>query len=338
MKIWLFLGLILLSANCAKRPTLKGVAATITNVESSVTTTAAGTVVAEHQAILSFGAAGRVARIHVSAGNQVEQGDLIAELENRDLKTTVQDAERELKRARALFKSGLVSRATLDDAVRNFEVARANYDKTVIRAPFSGIVTEMNLELGELASQTSPQWVGSTQPAAKAPIRLVDRLPRLIRGDIDEIDLPKVKVGTVARVRIQALGKQSLPAQVTRVVPFVSTVKEKDRTSEVELKVTAPDVGLLPVGASVDIELITATKSGALAIPNRTVLGHGAQRYVFRYADGKAQRVNVKLGIGNYERTEITEGLKAGDVVIFPPEELELKDGMRVNVETSPWP
>jgi len=191
--------LLALSPACGPKVKLKGVRAAPTRVESSVTTTTAGTVTAEQAAVLAFAGAGRVATINVKAGDPVKKGDILAELENTDLKTTFANAQRELKRAQELFQNGLVSRAGLDDARRGIDVARANLDKSVVRAPFDGIVTEMNLEIGE-----TPQ---ATSASGKAALRIVDNLPRIIRGDIDEIDLSRVKVGTPARAKIQAIGR-----------------------------------------------------------------------------------------------------------------------------------
>lgn len=316
---------------CGKKIELKGVRAARATVESSVTTTSAGTVIADQQAVLGFGTTGRVARILVRAGDLAKKGQLLAELENRELKAIAGDTSRELKRTHELFDAGLVSRAALDEAVKNDEVARANLDRSIIRAPFDGIVTEMNLEVGELAQSPSA-------PAGKAPVRIVDMKPRLIRGDIDEIDLSKVRVGTPARIRVPAVGKEWINAEVRRVVPFVSTAKEQDRTSEIELKVVGPARAQLPVGASAEIEIITDRKENVLAVPTRVILGKTGLRHVFRHVNGKVEEIPVKTGVGNYDRTEILSGIQEGDTVVYPPEETELKTGLRATVNLQPWP
>lgn len=328
-----FLGFawITLHSGCGSALELKGAQVKAASVESVVTTTTAGTVMAEQQAILAFGVTGRVKSLSVQAGQAVRRGQILAQLENSDLRTALSTAQSELDRAGELYKSALVSRAALDEAKRAFDGAQANFEKTLIRAPFDGIVTEVSLELGELA-----------QPAAtasqKAPIRIVDLKPRLVRGDIDEVDLAKIQVGTPARIRIQAVGKDWIPAKVRKVIPFVSTAREKDRTSEIELSIQSPDANRIPVGASAEIELIVAAKEAAVVVPSRTLLGHGAQRYVFLFRDGKIHKEAVQTGIGNYERMEILGGLKIGDTVVFPPEEKELRDGAKAKVELVPWP
>lgn len=336
-RLSLLLAFAAFAAGCGSKPTLKAVRATHARVESTVTTTSAGTVAAEQQAILGFGSTGRVARVKVRAGDRVSKGQVLAELENTDLRTVYEDSERELNRAQELFAAGLVARAALDEATKVYEIARSNHDKSRIRAPYDGIVTEVNLEVGELA-QTTGATAGS-----KTPLRIVDTRPRLIQGTIDEGDLGKVKTGTPARVKIQAAGGKWLNAEVRKVVAFVSTAKEQDRTAEIELRLTGedkekPDPRSLPVGASADIELITQEKNQALALPARVALGHGANRYVFRHADGKLARTPIRIGIGNYERIEVLEGVSPGDIVVFPPDEVELKDGMKARTEVQAWP
>jgi HlyD family secretion protein len=324
-----FLGTLVTA--CHQRPKLKGVRAVATTVESTVTTISSGTVTAEQQAVLAFGVVGRVSKIRVHLGDTVTQGQVIAELENSDLQVVADDAVREAQRSKKLFGEGLVSQVALDEAKRASELARVNLDKTMIKAPFAGVITELNLELGESSS------VGSA--VTKSPVRLVDLKPRIIKGDIDEVDLGKVHVGQKARVRIPAAGPSPFTALVRKVVPYVDTTKEQDRTSQIEL--TVDDAGRkepVPVGASAEIEIVIDRKEGALAVPSRLVLGSGASRYLFRMDGDRLRKTEIKPGVGNYDRLEIVGGLKEGDVVVYPSDDAELVDGLKAKVETTPWP
>jgi HlyD family secretion protein len=321
--------LMIFLSGCSGAPELKGVRAVATRVETTVSSTSSGKIEATQQAVLGFGISGRVERVLVKVGEAVVKGRILAELENRDLKSIQDNAERDVKRAKELFQADLVSRVVLDDARKALEIAGATLDKTVIRAPFAGVVTEQNLEVGELF-----------QPAVsggKAPLTLVDYSKLLVKGNIDELDLSKVKEGSRARVRVPAVRQQPFQATVTRRVPFVSTTREQDRISEIELKLE-PEGETVPVGASADIEVIVETKESALAVPSRLILGRGENRYLYVEKSGKLERRNVKLGVGNYDRTEILSGVTAGDDVVMPPDNIELKDGLRVKVDIQPWP
>ena len=327
------LGLGLASAACSPTLAVKGVHAARATAESTLTTTSSGTVEAEQQAILGFTAPGRIKKISAQVGDPVKRDQILAELDNGDLEVVAQDAARDLKRAQELFASGLVSRVALDEAKRSYEIARANLDKTVIRAPFSGIITEKNLELGGLAQAVST----TASNTSKAPIRIVDLEPRIVKGSIDEVDLSKVKIGSPARIKIPAVRSAPFAAVVSRVVPFVSTVKEQDRTSQIELKITDAKQ-LIPVGASADIEIIVNSKKDVLTIPTRLILGRADQKRVFKLDGSKIHSTTIQTGIGNYDRTEILSGLSEGDVVIFPPAETDLQDGRKVKAEITPWP
>ena len=167
-------------------------------------------------------------------------------------------------------------------------------------------------------------------------MRLVDQKPRRIKGDIDEIDLAKVKIGMPARIKVPAVRPLPYAAVIERVVPFVNTTKEQERTSRIELRITESDQGV-PVGASAEIEIIAGAKDQVTAVPARTVLGNGNQKFVFILTDGKVKKNPVGIGIGNYERTEILTGLKEGDLVLIPGN-VDLVEGMKVTPEIQPWP
>lgn len=321
--------LFITAISCSNKQKLKAVEATLTRVESTVSTTSSGTVDAEQQAVLGFGNAGRVSRVLVQVGESVMKGALLAEQENVDLKSIFSDAQKELERTKKLSEEGLVSNSALDQAKKSFEVARSNLERSKIVAPFDGMITEQNLQVGELFQvQTA---------SGKTPIRIVDRKPRRIKGEIDELDLGKIRVGNTAKIKIQAVRPLPFEAKVDKVIPFVSTTKEQDRTAQVELVITNSSQ-LIPVGASADIEIVSAFKESTLAIPTQVLLGSAQNRYVYGIENGKLKKLPVKTGIGNYERTEIVDGLKQGDKVVYPSDLIEIKDGMKAEIEVTPWP
>ena len=323
------IALLLAGVGCTRAQKVKAVKAVATPVETTVTTINSGTVYAEQQAVLNFGAMGRVGDVHVEVGARVKKGQKLASLENADLRAATQAAQAELRRARDLFGEKLVSQAALDEAKRAAESAQAAVDRSVIDAPFDGLITEVNLRKGEIAQVPSlPD---------KPPIRIIDLKERLVKGEIDELDLGKVKQGLTARIRIPAIGDKRFEAKVTSVVPFVSSTREQDRTSKIELQLKENDPAI-PVGASAEVEILVDTKTAALTVPARAVLGTSKERYVFKIVDGKLARTKVTVGVGNYDRREIVSGLQAGDVVALPADDYEMKDGVKAEAELQPWP
>lgn len=318
--------LLLGAASCRKKPTVKTVQAAATRVESTVSTVSSGTVEAEQDSWLGFSAAGRVKKIFVKEGDRVREGQRLAELDNADLGIIYEDAATELDRSVKLQQEGLVAKSALDQARKAFEIARSNLERSVILAPFAGMVTELTLRIGEQAGA-----------AARQGLRLTDLRGRSVRGHVDELDLAKVKPGQMARVKVLAARPEPFRATVTRIIPYVDTTKEQDRTSELLLRLEETS-DPIPVGASADIEIVVQEKTDAPALPARAVLGSGVNRFVFVVDSDRLKKTPVKLGLGNYDRVEISEGVKVGDTIAMPSEDFELKDEQKVQVEKTPWP
>ncbi len=314
---------------CSKPADIQAVHAVLSDVELTITSVTSGSVVAEKEAQLAFGAVGRVAVLNVEEGSRVKKGDILAEIENSDLKAALQQAEQDYKRSVSLRQSSVVTQQELEHSRESYAMAKGLHEKTIINAPFDGMITEVNLEVGQLSQITTI--------SPKALIRIVDMEPRYISTDVDEVDLPRLHVGLPARVKILAVRRQPFIGTLRQVIPYVSAAREQDRTSRVELSVDSEAL-LLPPGASADVEIIAEKHMQALAVPSRSILGRGSERFVYLFNNGKAQRVAVTIGIGNYEKTEILSGLKAGDIVLIPSDKVALIDGLSVNAQVSTWP
>lgn len=319
--LWLLVG-------CTKPTEVVGFAVAKSGVESTVSSVTSGSVEAEQEVELAFGAVGRVSVLNVRLGSHVRKGEILAELENLDLKQTFTKATSDLQRARSLLQSKVLASAESEDALKAHELAHSNYEKSLIRAPFDGVVAEINLEVGQLSQITTV--------IPKALIRLVDLEPRFVEAEIDEVDLPLVRVGLPARVKILAVRREPFDAVVRKVVPFVNAAREQDRTSQIELTVDNRGIPL-PVGASADVEIVTETREEVLAIPSRTVFGPARSRYVFKLEGRTARRTPIETGLANYDRTEVMSGLTEGDLVLIPRGSTDLSDGAAVVVGQEPW-
>lgn len=307
---------------CRTPPEVQLVRASRDTVEATVSGVSSGTVRAEQVAELAFGSVGRVQKVHVQLGDRVQAGQVLAEVENQDLASRLEVARDELARAQRLNRQSALSRSSLMQAQGGYDGALGAFEKSLIRAPYDGIIAELNLEVGQLSQITAVIPV--------APIRIVDLKPRYVRVEIDEVDLPKVKVGMPARVKVLAVRRQPFAAVVRKVVPFVSSVREQDRTSDIELSIVDEGV-LLPAGASADVEVITETKSNVVTLASKAILGRGGDRYVFR-VDGAntLRKTPVQLGIFGYTRSEVLAGVREGDAVALPGESVSLTDGLPV--------
>lgn len=333
MKTSIYLGgwlaLLMAVSACTEEISVKAIEVKKMNVQATVTTISTGTVKAQREAALGFGTSGRISKIYVQRGGSVKEGQIIAEIENRDLQVARENALSELKRNQKLFREKLASQVELDQARRSYESANSQWTKTRITTPFGGLVTEMNLEVGELWQMGSAR----TEPS----VHIVDHAQRIVEGDIDEADMAKVKVGQKASIRVLAVRAKPMNAVVSRVVPYVNSTREQDRSCRIEIQLLEDDI-LVPVGASAEVEIITASKSGVLAVPSHLVFKNGKGQYVYRSINGILRKQLIKTGLGNYDRVEVISGLNEKDLVLYPSDGVELSEGTTVQSERVQWP
>lgn len=321
----LFILLLLATLSCSNPLPVVTARVTKAAVEATISAVNAGTVTAERAAELSFGMVGIVAHVHIAIGDIVEKEQILAELENSELKTALANAQRDAERARNLFARKVLAPTELEAAIKALDIAEAAHEKSIIRAPFKGVITEENLEIGQLSQVTTP--------TAQALLRIVDLERRYVAADIDEVDLPHLTLGMKARVTILAKRREPFIGTIRKIVPFVSTKKEQDRTSLVELDI-ATEGELLPVGASAEVEIVADQRPEALAIPTRTLLGRMGDRYVFTVKEGKIKRTPVQLGLQSFDRSEVISGLDEGTIIVFPPTDTDLSEGLSVSIKS----
>ncbi len=313
-------------SGCGKKPEVSVVSLSRGTVEETVTGVTSGTVEAEQIAELAFGAVGRVKEVTAAVGDTVRAGTILAQIENEDLQSKLDVAAEELARAKTLQQSQAASRSNVIQAQGNYDAARVAFEKSIIRAPFDGTVVERNVEAGQLSQITAV--------IPLPPFRLVDAKPRFVEVEIDEVDLPKITVGMSARVKVLAVRRTPFKATVRKVIPFISSLREQDRTSELELTVDSEGI-LLPPGASADVEVVTNTKHDVVLAPPKAVLGRGTNRYVFVLEGSRIRKTPVQLGISGYASIEIVSGATAGMDVVLPSEKVELVDGLQVTPKRS---
>jgi len=306
-------------------------------VEQTVSTINSGTIFAKNQAELAFGTVGRIYKIHYQLSDFVPKGAILAEIENTDLLSIYSEASKEYERAQKLFSEGLISHASIDASKRALDVAKSNLDKTRIIAPFKGQITAMDLKVGEF-------YQNAVAVGTRPKVNMIDAESRFVKGEIDEVDLSKIEKGQTARIKIPALKNQLFKASVDKVVPFISTAKDQDRTGLIELKLLVDDqhkMKSIPVGASADVEIISLQKDQVLMVPTNYLQGIGKNKYVYKLDPDKKNKMTkapVEVGIGNYERTEITKGLAPGELVIRPPEGIDDPLKVKIKVEEKVWP
>jgi HlyD family secretion protein len=271
----------------------------------------------------------------VAAQSRTEQACIAAKVARQDSKRVDALIERNLVSADAADKARgdaeskeAMCRAVTQDArvsAARIDQARANLERTRLRAPFDGVVAEINGELGEFVT---PSPIGIATPPA---VDVVDTSCIYITAPIDEVDAPRIRKDMRARVTLDAFKDKAFPAHVRRVAPYVLELEKQARTVEVEAELeNHENVDLLP-GYSADLEVIIDQRSDALRIPTRAII-QGDSVYVLEA--GKAHLRKIKKGLANWEYVEVLDGVKAGEQIVLSIDREGLADGVKAEVES----
>jgi len=241
-------------------------------------------------------------------------------------------ADREYDRQKGLQKDKLVSEENVDIAFTNAEAKRAACQaanalvnvsdaqievtssalkRTIIKAPYVGVVAEVNAELGEYVTP-SPQGI-QTLPA----IDLLDLSCLYVSAPIDEVDAPPITPGMNACVQLDAYPDRHCSGTVRRIAPYVMDIEKQARTVEVEVELNNPEdlPGLLP-GYSADIEITLDVKTDVLRIPTAAVL-EGYRVLLYDNDTGIITERHFEPGISNWNFTEVSAGLEEGDKIVL---------------------
>jgi len=203
-------------------------------------------------------------------------------------------------------------------------VAQRQLEYMTLRAPFDGVIAELQIEVGE--------WSTPSPPVIQVPsvIDVIDTSSIYVSAPMDEVDSARLKPGQPARVAVDAYPNKRFPGRVVRVGKYVLDVEEQNRTVEIEVELddAAFAATLLP-GTSADVEVILDTHENVLRMPSAALLSGDK---VLRLDGSTIDERPVQVGLKNWDVTEITSGLTEGDRVVTSLDRSEVKAGARVTV------
>ncbi len=262
--------------------------------------------------------------------SQARQACVTADVAKRDaerlkmLRAERLASEEAADQAQGKAEASAAGCAAAQDATRvadsRIDVTRAQLRRTQLRAPFGGVIAEINGEIGEFVT---PSPVGIPTPPT---VDLIDPTCLYISAPIDEVDAPRVKEGLPARISLDAFPGRKFPGHVRRVAPYVLDREKQARTVEIEAEFENPEGTGLLTGYSADVEVILAEQADALRVPSSVILPDH-KVYVFDAATGKLAARPVETGIANWEFTEIVRGLTAGERVVSSIDREGVRDG-----------
>lgn len=261
-----------------------------------------------------------------------------------------ESAEREAARMKALQARGFISKgaeekalyeaasrraaceagwADINQALARVKVTKVEQGRTLLVAPFDGIVADI---VGELGEYTTPSPPGIPTPPA---IDLIDESCLYVEAPMDEVDAPKIKVGQPARITLDALPSKTLMGKVKRVAPYIVAVEKQARTVDIEVSFDETvNIEQLLVGYSADVEVVLDRHEHVLRVPTSALLD-GNKVLVFIPDTNKLEERVITIGMTNWAYTEVIDGLKENEKIVTSLEREGIKAGVLVKPETS---
>ncbi len=317
---------------------------------------ASGYVTARRQATVSSKITGKVTEVLVEEGMRVEEGQVLARLDDTNVKTSlrlaeaqlvsatnalaetrvrIREADQELQRQAGLIKNKIATQADYDHAeaallalkarleqqeadviVAGKQVAywQQQLDDTIIRAPFTGIVTSKNAQPGEMISPISAGG-GFTRTGI---CTIVDMESLEIEIDVNESYINRVRPGQPVEATLDAYSDWKIPCKVIAIIP---TADRQKSTVKVRVGIDKLEPRILPE-MSVKVAFREAGGSGPLAgrtviIPKAAVQQQDGRNVVLVVQGGHAERRAVTVSSTRADEMVVSAGVAAGERVIL---------------------
>lgn len=259
--------------------------------------------------------AGRITRILMREGAEVQSGAALFQIDDAELRQQLVRAEAErdlarqaLERTRDLIAQKAASQADLERAeatarstTANHELLRLQVARTTVRAPFTGVLGARTVSLGDYVTASSPLVTLQTVNPQRASFQIPERYAEAVQR------------GQVVRFHVAALPER----EFTGVVDFIDpAVQLPARTIAVKAEARNPE-RLLQGGMFIEAALATETRPNAVLIPEEAVLPMQGRSYVWVVqADGTVTRRETTLGVRRPGEVEVRAGIAAGEQVV----------------------
>jgi membrane fusion protein, macrolide-specific efflux system len=257
-----------------------------------------GTVVPKQQYTYTF-SPDKVSDILVKEGNRVDKDQVLVKLDNKQEELSLLQAQDALNTAKAEGTP-----ATIKERQLAYDIAQANFDATTLRAPFAGVVAQVNQATGSSDQDT---------------IVLIDTGELNIDADVDQLDVPGVAVGQDAVATIDALSGKTWPVTITSV-GGIAVRSGNSAAVTVTASIPTPDPSIL-VGFTAELEITTSSATNVLRVPISSLVEMPRGWMAMKMVDGKATPQLVQIGTTSDQYAEVKSGLQEGDEILLYPEE-----------------
>jgi membrane fusion protein (multidrug efflux system) len=218
----------------------------------------------------------------------------------------------------------VLARSNVDGARASLKIAQTNLDNTRILAPFAGFISARNLYPG---AAVSSQQAG-TSTTSVGVLVLQDTAIVKVQLEVQERHIAQVRVGSVARVFVDAYPDRLFEGRATRIV---HALDPRTRTLGVEMEIANKEQ-LLKSGMYARVELIIDRHPGALLVQGEAISNESDIPVVYVVTNGVVGKRTIGTGVGEGTLVEVTKGLQGDELVIVEGKEL-VRDGQRVRAE-----
>ena len=297
---------------------------------------AVGSLRSRQSVVLRPEVSGRVTQINFRDADRVKRGQLLVQLDDQLPLAQVKQAEAELSIARAnhrrnqeLVEEKFIAQRAVDESAANLQVAeaklalaRATLARLKIIAPFDGVAGIRNISVGDYLKDGADIVNIEDLDAMYVDFRLPERFQT------------KIRPGQTAAVEVDALPGQRFSAFIQAVDPLLDA---NGRSVGVRGCIDNRQLHLRP-GMFARVTPVFGVREGARVIPEEAIVPQAGRQFVYKLVDGPdqdtriAQRVEVKVGIRQPGKVEITEGLQPGDLIVTAGQQRIRQDGVPVRV------
>ena len=337
---------------------------------------ASGFLAHEEEVMLSSEVIGKVADLFVEEGDQVDTGDLVLRVDDKNFiagfeqseaavrintidiehqEVRIANLERQYERSKSLYQQELIGEEEYETLLNQLELARIDYlsaqerlaqseaqldqvldqlSKTQIISPIDGVITSLDIKVGETAIASSTNIPGSSLMTIANPASIYTEVL------VDEADIANVEVGQRAEIVAIAYPDQPMRGVVRFIANTAKIAQGRTGLSfVVKIDITDPGEVVLRPGMSCRAEIFTRQDQSVAAVPIEAVIFEEdraelrSEYFVFVNDDGIARKTKVDVGLSDDEYQELTSIVDNDiEIVIGPNQELRhLLDGDRLN-------
>ena len=288
---------------------------------------------------------GKVKELHVLPGDAVKQGQLLVEIDDRDIltekesamteiagaKLNMEKARRNNERGKDLFAQKLISQEAFDNFATEHELAKNSLDradrkvqtvedklnKTKVTAPNDGTVLTVPVVEGQVIIPAASVNNGTT-------LMTIANLEHLIvECHVNQVDIAKLRLKQKVKLRAEAIKDGDMEAEIFEIA-FVATLKNSIKGFTIRALIDKPSAAIRP-GMTVSMSVPIDHADDAISVPVSAVFRSEGKRVVFVVAGQKTEKREVKLGVTNIEHAQILNGLKVGEEILLVNPERAVK-------------